>query len=98
MKKICAVYRSPNVDEMYLYIEKSKGLEPVPEALLARFGKPKMVMTLLVHAGQPLARVSVDTLLAALDKQGFYLQMPPLNDGTDEAMKAISLKNSKLSR
>ena len=62
---------------MYLYVEKAKGLAAVPEALLTQFGEPQLAMTLALHPGRALARADIETVLQALDTQGFYLQMPP---------------------
>ena len=45
---ICSVYRSLKIDETYLYFDKSRVLEAVPEALLALFGEPRLLMTMLL--------------------------------------------------
>ena len=34
-KLLCEIFKSSRKDEMYLYVDKRKGLTPVPEALLA---------------------------------------------------------------
>jgi uncharacterized protein YcgL (UPF0745 family) len=62
---------------MYLYVEKSRGLEAVPEELLARFGTPTPVMVLLLTPERTLARADTGAVLASIAKQGFYLQLPP---------------------
>lgn len=62
---------------MYLYVEKSKGVVDVPEGLLARFGEPVPVMVLVLSPERKLARANVTEVLANIEKQGFYLQMPP---------------------
>ncbi len=80
---------------MYLYVQKSDGLEKVPEALLARFGKPQQAMTLVLEPGRKLAVADAEQVLAAIVEQGVYLQMPPT---PDESMRAIHEKNSKISR
>ncbi len=80
MKRICAVYKSPKKDEMYLYVDKREGLSRVPEALLSTFGEPKEVMTLLITADKKLARVDADKVLDEISAKGFYLQMPPARD------------------
>ena len=98
MKKICIVYRSSRHEGMYLYVDKEEDLARVPEALLSRFGEPQPAMTLLLHAGRPLARVDVNTVLAELERQGFFLQMPPQpHGGVDEGyMNDIRARNSKM--
>lgn len=62
---------------MYLYVEKSRGLDAVPDELLARFGTPTPVMVLLLTPERTLARAESGAVLASIEQQGFYLQMPP---------------------
>ena len=77
MKVLCQVFKSSRQQEMYLYVEKSRGMEDVPEDLLVRFGEPAPVMVLLLSPERKLARADVKEVLANIEKQGFYLQMPP---------------------
>ncbi|HBJ29586.1 MAG TPA: hypothetical protein DDZ08_17035, partial [Cobetia sp.] len=44
-KMICEIYKSAKKDEMYLYVEKARGLKDVPESLLGIFGTPTPLMT-----------------------------------------------------
>jgi uncharacterized protein len=62
---------------MYLYVNRSKGFQSVPEALLNSFGDPLLVTTLVLTERKTLARADIKTVLNDLDGQGFYLQMPP---------------------
>lgn len=93
VKKICSIYRSPNEEGMYLYVDKKKGLEPVPSELLRRFGKPVLAMTLLLTPDKKLARVETKRVLEMIEEQGFYLQMP-LRPELD--MQELRNKNYKL--
>lgn len=77
MKRICQIFRSPRKPEMYLYVDKAEGLAQVPEPLLAQFGEPHPLMVLALDAGRKLARVQAAEVLAKIDSQGFFLQMPP---------------------
>jgi uncharacterized protein YcgL (UPF0745 family) len=77
MNLVCQVFKSSRQQEMYIYVEKSRGMEDVPEDLLARFGEPAPVMVLLLSPESKLARADVTEVLANIEKQGFYLQMPP---------------------
>ena len=77
MKRICQIYRSPRRAEMYLYVDKARGLADVPEALLQQFGEPQPVMVLALDAGRRLARVAVVDVLDSIAQRGFFLQMPP---------------------
>lgn len=77
---LCEIFKSPRRDEMYLYVDKARGLGEVPEALLERFGDPVPVMTLLLSEDKPLARADAAQVVSVIDEQGFYLQMPPVRD------------------
>jgi Uncharacterized protein conserved in bacteria len=90
---ICCVYRSTKKEGTYLYIDKSRGLDVVPEALLELFGKPQQAMTMLLTAERKLARADVTKVLAALAEQGYYLQLPP---PPEAYMQEINKHNDKL--
>lgn len=74
---LIAVYRSSKRDEMYLYVPKADGLAGVPAPLLQLFGAPAHVMDIPLRPGRDLARVSGDKLREEIEKNGYYLQMPP---------------------
>lgn len=75
-RRLVTVYGG-RVDEMYLYADRARGLEAVPEALLRRFGGIREVMTILLTDDRTLARVRAAEVLDAIEAQGFYLQVPP---------------------
>lgn len=77
MSILCQVFRSSRKQEMYLYVDKVRGLVDVPDTLLAQFGEPVPVMLLRLTPEQRLARADAALVLASIDAQGFYLQMPP---------------------
>jgi uncharacterized protein YcgL (UPF0745 family) len=74
---LCQVYRSPRRQEMYLYVERSEGLERVPKPLLQDFGEPLEVMIVHLDGQRRLARADAAKVLDQIREQGFYLQMPP---------------------
>ncbi len=77
MSVLCQIFRSSCKQEMYLYVDKAKGLKDVPGALLEQFGEPAPVMMLQLTPQHKLARADAVTVLASIETQGFYLQMPP---------------------
>ncbi|BFM10904.1 YcgL domain-containing protein [Simiduia litorea] len=93
LKNLCEVYKSPKDSDMFLYVRKTVGLSRVPEALLEKFGKPVLAMTLLLKDGRKLARVDVEKVKLALDANGFFLQLPPPKD---DYMTDVNKHNSKL--
>lgn len=62
---------------MYLYVDAGDDLSAVPEALLERFGRPVEALSLMLSADRPLARADAARVLAAIEEEGYYLQMPP---------------------
>jgi uncharacterized protein len=77
MSLLCQVFRSSRKQEMYLYVDRSRGLQDVPEALLAEFGGPIPVMILQLTPQHKLARADAAVVLSSIETRGFYLQMPP---------------------
>jgi len=73
----CWIYRSPRKDEMYLYLAEADNFDPIPGALMERFGRPQLVMELDLSGERKLARVEVTRVIEALRENGFFLQMPP---------------------
>lgn len=63
---------------MYLFVDAEADLAPVPEALLVRFGKPVEALSLLLTPERYLARADAGAVLAGIESEGFYLQMPPV--------------------
>jgi len=88
------IYASEKIAEMYLYVRQSEGLSRVPDALLERFGANRRVMPLVMKADTRLARADAERVLNALDKEGYYLQMPPQPDGY---MAELHERNAKFS-
>ena len=77
MKRLCEVFASSRKEEMYLFVDKAQGLADVPEALLARFGEPRSCMVITLEPDKKLGRADASEVLAAIEEQGVYLQMPP---------------------
>lgn len=77
MTRLVQIFKSSSQQEMYLYVDKARGLADVPDDLLARFGEPESLMTLLLAPGRKLARADATEVLTRISDQGFYLQMPP---------------------
>lgn len=74
---VCEIFRCSKRAEMYLYVDKGKGVAGLPDTLLASLGNLQSVMTLRLHEDRRLARADVQKVMAAIETQGFYLQMPP---------------------
>jgi len=79
-KLLCEVFKSPRMDEMYLYVDKREGLSRVPEPLLERFGKPQAAITLILTPAKRMGRAQAADIMTAIREKGFYLQMPPAKE------------------
>ena len=77
---LCQIYKSPRQEEMFLYVDRTRGLEVVPEALLEGFGAPQSIMMMVMTPERQLARVDTARVIEALKEKGYYLQMPPGGD------------------
>lgn len=73
----CVIYRSPKRDQTYLYVEKKDDFSRVPAELMQGFGKPQLAMMLPLDGSKRLANADLAKVKAALEDQGYYLQMPP---------------------
>lgn len=79
-KILCEVFRSSRKEEMYLYVDKRRGLSDVPAPLLERFGTPLPALTLILTPDKKLARISAAEVMDAITDKGFYFQMPPAKE------------------
>ena len=75
--RVIEIFKGHKKEEMYLYVEQKNGLKSVPEDLLATLGQTESVMVLLLTKDKKLARVIASDVLAAIEDQGYFLQMPP---------------------
>lgn len=71
------VYRSSRKQEMYLFVDATEDLAPVPDALLERFGRPLEALSLMLTVDRPLARAEAARVLECIEADGYYLQLPP---------------------
>lgn len=76
-KIFSTVYRSEKKAGAYLFTTMDQGLEPVPELLLHQLGELSEAMTLTLEPTRKLANADTQKVMAALNEQGYYLQMPP---------------------
>lgn len=73
----CFIYKSPRKEELYLFVKEENNFSEIPEPLMTSFGTPEFVMDLDIHPERQLARSTPEDVLAGLEQQGFFLQMPP---------------------
>lgn len=80
MKLLVSIYRSSANDEMYLYVEKQKGVHVAPKSLMKPFGKPIHIMDILLTPERKLSREECVKVMENIQSQGYHLQMPPADN------------------
>lgn len=74
---LCAIYKSPKKEGMYLYVAKRDQFDAVPDSLRQAFGRPQFVMLFNLSGEKSLHSADNATVKAQIETNGFYLQMPP---------------------
>lgn len=87
----CYIYKSLKKDELYLYLKKKDDFSDIPEPLFKNFGPLQFVMELDLTPERKLAREDAKKVLASLDSQGFFVQLPPA-----PIPETLTLQNNKL--
>lgn len=82
--KLVEVFKSSNKAETYLYLERGTVFAELPDGLRTVFGDPQPVLSLKLTPERQLARYTGAEVLEAIEKQGFFLQLPPENRSSDE--------------
>lgn len=82
---LCAIYKSPKKEGMYLYIAKRDQFDAVPTELMTVFGKPQFVMLFNLVGEKKLVRADNQEVRQKIEKDGFYLQVPPPPENLHQA-------------
>jgi len=77
-KIVCAVFRARRNADTYLYVDHQEGFARVPPALLETLGGTERVLTFALQPGRRMAQADAAEVLAAIQRQGWYLQLPPV--------------------
>lgn len=102
----CDIYKFPKHSDMYVYIARPRfpddadelkdWLGILPKDFRASLGVSKFVMHLDLDATATLARVDKDEVLAKLNSQGYFVQMPPQEVMRKQAeMRARAAQDNK---
>lgn len=91
---LCAIYKSKKKDGMYLYVAKRDHFDDVPDALQQVFGTPIFVMLFNLAGNKPLAQADKQDVLKQIQQNGFYLQMPKLEENLLTQLKNVQ-KNDR---
>lgn len=75
----CYVYRSDRKLDTYLYLPVRDDFSQIPDSLLKIFGTPIYALEFDLTSKRKLAQVDAQQVLFTLKNQGYFLQMPPIN-------------------
>ena len=73
----CVVYKSDRKPDTYLYLADHCEFQELPGELQQIFGAPVRVMKLELSQTSRLARVDASAVRQELEKNGYFLQLPP---------------------
>ncbi len=90
--RVVEIFKGNKRDEMYLYVDQKEGLKSIPEDLLVTLGNPESVMTFPLTKSKKLARVKASEVLESIERQGYFLQMPPVPAALAEAQITAMVK------
>ena len=90
---LCQVYKSGPHEETYLFVDRDKGLDAVPDKLKQQYQTPILVTQFKLTADRKMARANAEKVMEAIQEKGFYLQLPPPKD---PHLAAVAAKNDKL--
>lgn len=72
-----SAYKSLKKNELYIFIEKEKELEDLPDEMLVIFGKLEHVIDFELTPEKKLAREDATTVIESIKTKGYFIQMPP---------------------
>ena len=71
----CAIYKSRQQADTYLYVARKDDFSQVPATLLGLLGEPVHVLDLELDASRQLAQEDTGEVLRNLAERGWHLQM-----------------------
>ena len=75
----CYVYKSLIKADTYIFLDQKDAFHKIPSKLLKLFGNPKFVLEFDLTKNRKLAIADANQVLANIEEQGYYLQMPSQN-------------------
>ncbi len=72
-----SAYKSPKVEELYLFLPADSLPADLPAELLTFFGEPQHVIDFELTPDRKLARANAADVLTSIAEKGYYIQSPP---------------------
>ncbi len=77
------VFKTARKPGAYLYLERGKGFDNLPEGLRELFDGAQLALSMKLTPERSLARYSGAQVLKALETHGYFLQLPPVDEKSD---------------
>ena len=91
----CYVYRSERKNDTYVYMKASVETTELPESVTQFMGDLTKVLEVDLSK-KKLANANVEQVMAAIETQGFYLQLPSEIDDVMREIDKLMLENDTL--
>ena len=93
---LCTIYKSAKKAQTYLFVNKRDDFSAIPAPLMSMFGTPTLVTVMNLANKEKLALADIDKVKENLNKQGYYLQLPPPQENLlDQHKEAMQLKKAQ---
>ena len=91
----CYVYRSERKNDTYVYMKAGVETTELPESVTQFMGDLTKLLEVDLSK-KKLANANVEQVMAAIETQGFYLQLPPEIDDVMREIDKLMLENDTL--
>ena len=75
----CHIYRSKYKKGMYVYLREKDNFDALPEDLRNQLGTLEFTFSMTLEDGKKLVRLDIKQVMQQLEKDGYFLQLPPPN-------------------
>lgn len=78
MNKITvSAFKSSKKEELYVFVDKQKGLDVLPAEFLVMFGDTQFITDFDLTPDRKLGREDAEKVYQAIQTKGYFVQMPP---------------------
>jgi len=71
------IYKGSRKPDTYVYMAVEDDFSALPDSILNLMGEMQFVLEIDLGSRDKLAQADINTVKQHLEKQGFYIQMPP---------------------
>jgi uncharacterized protein YcgL (UPF0745 family) len=72
-----SAYKSSKKEELYVFVDKQKGLEALPAEFKVMFGETHYVTDFELTPNRKLGREDAAKVYQSIESKGYFVQLPP---------------------